>query len=238
MRGTAIQIIRQASAELGLPVPVEAAASKEQQAQQMLALLNACGNELVRAFEWQFLRKTATLHLIDGQTDYILPPDFSKLMNDTLWEQSNVYSVTGPVSGRQWAYLKSSVTLAPNYCFIIKNNTFQFMPAPGDNGQGVGDISYDYFSEGWVQDGSNANVFKAYIEQDNDIPQFDFWLCVKFLKVKTWEAKGLDSSHLTEDFRRLFDSVTSQDHGAPVLGLGRRLLPLPSPVAPETGFGM
>jgi len=239
MPGTAIQCIRQASAELGLPVPLEAAASRDQQAQQMLALLNAAGNELCRMFEWQFLRRSASITLIANQSGYPLPPDFVKLMNDSLWEKSNIYQVIGPVSVRQWAYLTNSVTIAPDYCFIIKDRQFQFTPAPGADGMGTGDISYEFMSNGWVQDALNPTRYISIIENDADMLQFDFWLLVKFLKLKTWEAKGLDTTHLRDDFMRTFSDATAQDHGAPNLSVTRRrrigLLPLG---VPETGIGI
>jgi hypothetical protein len=238
MLGTAIQCIKQASAELGLPIPLEAAASREQQAVQMLALLNSAGNELCRMYEWQFLRKSASITLIAGQSGYPLPPDFVKLLNDSLWEKSNIYSVIGPVSVRQWAYLTNSVTIAPDYCFIIKDRQFQFTPAPGGDGMGTGDISYEFISNGWVQDTNNPAHFIPIIENDNDILQFDFWLCVKFLKLKTWEAKGLDTTSLRDDFMRAFSDITAQDQGAPNLTIPNRrrydILPLG---VPETGFG-
>lgn len=238
MFGTAIQCIKQASAELGLPVPLEAAASRDQQAVQMLALLNAVGNELCRMYEWQFLRKSATITLIAGQSEYALPPDFSKLMNDSLWEKSNIYQVIGPVSVRQWAYLTNSVTIAPDYCFIIKDRKFQFTPAPGGDGMGTGDITYEFISDGWVQDADNPAIYRSTILNDTDVLQFDFWLCVKFLKLKTWEAKGLDTTHLRDDFMRAFSDITAQDHGAPNLAVAvrRRFDVLPLGV-PETGFG-
>ena len=238
MQGTAVQCIRQASLELGLPAPVEVAASREQQAQQMLALLNAAGNELTRMFEWQFLRKSASITLVDGQSEYPLPPDFSKLMNQSLWEKSNIYNVIGPMSVRQWAYLTNSVSIAPDYCFIIKDRKFQFVPTPGGDGMGTGDITYEFVSEGWVQDATDPALYKARITQDNDILLFDFWLCVKFLKLKTWEAKGLDTTALRDDFMRTLSDVTAQDHGAPELTVAKRrrfdIMPLG---VPDTGFG-
>jgi hypothetical protein len=204
----------------------------------MLALLNAAGNELTRMYEWQFLRKSASITLIPGQSEYVLPPDFSKLMNQSLWEKSNIYSVHGPMSTRQWAYLTNSVSIAPDYCFIIKDRKFQFVPTPGADGMGTGDITYEFISEGWVQDEVDPALFRARVINDNDILLFDFWLCVKLLKLKTWEAKGLDTTALRDDFMRAFSDITAQDHGAPELGLTRRrgydVMPLG---VPDTGFG-
>ena len=51
---------------------------------------------------------------------------------------------------------------------------------------------------------------------------FDFWLMVKFLKLKIWQAKGLDTTSLTQDFTRAFDAYTGHDHGAPILAVSRR----------------
>ena len=46
---------------------------------------------------------------------------------------------------------------------------------------------------------------------------------VKFLKLKMWQAKGLDTSNYVADFTRVFDAQTGQDHGAPVLVAGEQL---------------
>jgi hypothetical protein len=50
---TALQLIQQATAELGLPVPVVVAGSTATDTVQQLALLNATGYELQRSFIWQ-----------------------------------------------------------------------------------------------------------------------------------------------------------------------------------------
>lgn len=238
MPSTVLSCIQQASAELGLPVPIEVAASRETQVVQMKALLNSAGNELVRAFEWQFLRRTATITLEPGKSEYPLPTDFSKMINQTIWEQSNVYSVHGPVSTRQWAYLKNSVTIAPDYSFIIKQGQIHFNPAPGANGTpGSAIITYEYISNGWVADYDSPLVYKSVAEKDNDTVLLEYWLTIKLLKLKMWEAKGLDTTTLRDDFMRHFNFVTGQDHGAQVLPLVRRPIVLAPPIPPETGFG-
>ena len=236
MQGTAIQVIRQAAAELGLRPPVSAVASREVQSVQMLALLNAAGNDLCRMFEWQFLRRTGTIPMTVGVSDYPLPADFSKLINDTLWQKSNVTSVMGPVGARAWAYLKNSLVLAPEYCFIIKDNQFQFSPPPSE--EDGGEITYEYISNGWAQDATIPTTRRPLIMSDLDVVLFDFWLAVKALKLKLWHAKGLDTTALLGDFNRYFSDSTAQDHGAPTLSLTLVGDVLPPPLPPNTGFGI
>lgn len=57
VQGSMLDIIQQATGELGLPVPTSVSGSTTQDTTQQLALLNAVGNDLVRepAFNWQAL---------------------------------------------------------------------------------------------------------------------------------------------------------------------------------------
>lgn len=56
MSATLLQLIQQASAEMGLAVPNAAAGSLSTDVIQQVALLNAVGYELQREFDWQFLQ--------------------------------------------------------------------------------------------------------------------------------------------------------------------------------------
>ena len=47
----------------------------------------------------------------------------------------------------------------------------------------------EYVSSSWVKDPSGS--YKNTITQDSDIPIFDKWLLVAFLKLKYLEIKGL-----------------------------------------------
>lgn len=237
MDATVLQCLKQAAGELGLPVPPSAVASTDEQAVQMLALFNSAGNELVRMYEWQFLRKTATITLVEGQSRYPLTSDFSKLINQTLWETNNVNSVFGEVTPRQWAYLNNSSTVVPEYCFIIKNRAFEFAPVPSATNSTLGDITYEYISNGWLSSYDIPNTYLNFAQSDLDVIQFDFWLIVKLLKLKMWEAKGLDTAALADDFNRYFANATGQDHGAPVLSLVNGYSSLPPLGIPSTGYG-
>lgn len=63
---TMLQLIQQASAELGFDVPSSVAGNQQQQVVQWLALLNAVGYELQREHQWQKMTKEYVFN-----TDYV-----------------------------------------------------------------------------------------------------------------------------------------------------------------------
>lgn len=57
MSATALALIQSAAGEMGLNVPTLVVGSSDTQVNQLLALINAAGNELTREFPWQALNK-------------------------------------------------------------------------------------------------------------------------------------------------------------------------------------
>lgn len=217
MQGNALQVAQQAAMELGLPVPTELVTSQEQTSIQLLGLLQAAGNELVMYFDWQFLLKTHVITSVADQGAYAAPTDYARMINQTLWDYNNRRPAYGPVSPQGWQTLTNAlISVGPFVRYRIAQGKVEFLPVPKDAGL---IYDYQYISNGWVQDWQNPTVVKNFITNDLDVPFFDFWLIVKFLKLKMWQAKGLDTETLASDFSRVFDALTGHDHGAPVLGL-------------------
>jgi hypothetical protein len=217
MQGNALQIVRQAAMELGLPAPSELVTSQEETAIQMLGLLNSAGNELVHYYDWEFLLKTHDITSVAGLAAYPAPTDYGRMLNQTLWDKNMRRPAYGPVSPQGWQILKNAlVQVGPFVRYRIARGKVEFLPVPGSDGL---NYNYQYISNGWVMSGTTQNTYTSFITNDLDEPLFDFWLMVKFLKLKMWQAKGLDTTTLSADFARLFDAETGQDHGAPVLSL-------------------
>lgn len=220
MRGSAIQIATQAAAELGLPIPTELAISLDQTSTQMFALLNSAINELALYYEWNFLVKTATITTVAGQAAYPYPDDLGRVINDTLWSKSEARPTTGPVSPSNWQHLTNGiVTIGPFSMYRINGNQIEFLPVPSESGLV---FSYQYVSNAAVQSYLDPNAYTSFVTNDGDLPLFDYWLLVKLLKLKLWQAKGLDTTSLVNDFARLMDAFTGQDQGAPQLSLTSR----------------
>ncbi len=57
MSTTMLQLMQQVTAELGVPVPASVAGNTTQDVVQLLALMNACGYELLRKADWRQLTK-------------------------------------------------------------------------------------------------------------------------------------------------------------------------------------
>jgi hypothetical protein len=217
MYGNALQIARQAAQELGLPTPAELVTSQEQTSIQMLGLLNAAGNELMNVFEWQFLNKTFPLMTVAGQGKYPIPSDVSRIINQTMWDHDNRRPAYGPVSPQGWQVLTNAlISVGPFARYRVVDNSIEILPIPGQSDH---EFNFQYISNGWVHNYLDPAIYTSFILNDLDTPQFDFWLLVKLLKVKMWQAKGLDVTAYVSDFTRTLDALTGMDHGAPVLGL-------------------
>ncbi len=217
MQGNALQIAQQAAMELGLPAPTELVTSKEQTSIQLLGLLNAAGNELLNAFEWQFLNKTFILTTEADKGKYPIPADVSRIINQTLWDYGNRRPAYGPVSSQGWQVLTNAlISVGPFARYRVVDNSIEILPVPKNPGHV---FDYQYISNGWVQTFLDPAIFGPFITNDKDTILYDFWLTVKLLKLKMWQAKGLETTNLVADFARTFDALTGMDHGAPVLGL-------------------
>ena len=217
MYGNALQVARQAATELGLPVPTELVTSHEATAIQLLGLLNAAGNELIQYFDWEFLTRTHQILTTANVGSYPAPSDFGHMLTQTLWDKNNRRPAYGPVSPQGWQVLKNAlISVGPFVRYRVARGKVEFLPVPGSDGL---DFNYQYISNGWVQSYLDPAKFIPMVEDDKDEILLDFWMMVKFLKLKIWQAKGLDTASLAADFSRCFDATTGQDHGAPVLGL-------------------
>lgn len=237
MQGNVLAIIKQTASELGLPVPVEGVTSKDQTSIQLVSLLNSAGYDLVFAYDWEDLTLPYTITTVADQEEYSLPSDYARLVNQTMWSDGGI--VSGPVSPQQWQVFKSANSSSGTSSrFRIRRNKILLDPIPASDGE---ELTFEYISDGWIQSYTSPGTYTNLIPSDQATPIFDFFLMVKFLKLKMWQAKGFDTVGLTKDLDRLFIGLTSAK-GATILSLnGGRVsgvdlqIEIPT-VAPNTGF--
>lgn len=230
--------LNRAAAEVGIAPVADPFASQDPTFIQMRYLLQTAGEELVEVYPWEFLVAEHQFNTVADQTDYELPTDFSRMINQTGWERSQRVPLGGPLSAQDWAYLKGydlgSTTLYAS--FRLADNLFKIYPEspPADL-----DINYEYISKNWLINADDPLVKQDSILKGGDTIMFHRTLITRYLKLKFLESGGFDTTKAQDDFNMIFQMLTGSDKGAPVLNAGsRKGFPYLSMAnLPHTGYG-
>src|SRR5262245_40796327 len=95
---SALSIVSQAAAELGLPRPTSLFGTDDVQTNQLLAYLNSSGNELLLYYPWEQFLETWTFSTVEGQDRYDLPLDWKYFLDQTQWDRTDHWPLLGPKS--------------------------------------------------------------------------------------------------------------------------------------------
>jgi hypothetical protein len=221
-----LKIVQQAMIEMGLPKPVEIVASQDVTVQQMLALLNRAGSEMTIGYPWEQLTKEYVFDTSnavvapDGLTlIQPLPSDWSYFLDQTQWDRTNHWPLLGPKTAQEWQWLKGGLlSSGPRIRYRVVGGDLELFPGAKVSSE----IAMEYVSSHWIKSTTQANTTFDFINDDTDVLLFDPWVTTAFLKLKYWEAKGLDTTAYSNDFLRVWESRISKNKGAPVLTLAPR----------------
>lgn len=199
-----------------------------------------------------------------GQSDYPLPGDFVRPIDNTFWDRSRFWSMRGPQSPQQWQLYKSSVigraSIQRRFRFrsiyagggmsiggggigtggigdLPAFRTYiSIDPVPFDNGSA---LVFEYVSNGWCQslNGVPQDSFQA--DTDVMIDQTLEYLLRLSLKYRLLRRLGLSYSEELDEFERQMDKALAHDGGAAILNLtpDNQLTLIGPWNLPETGFG-
>jgi len=212
--------------EMGLPKPVEVTASTDVTVQQMLALLNRAGSEMVIGYPWEQLTKeyvfssTNAVLAPDGLTlVQPLPSDWSYFLDQTQWDRTNHWPLLGPKTAQEWQWLKGGLlSSGPRIRYRVVGGSLELFPGSSLASQ----IAMEYVSDAWLADANATNTHYNEVQADTNVVLFDCWVTTAFLKLKYFEAKGLDTTAYTKDFLGVWEARISKNKGAPVLTLAPR----------------
>jgi hypothetical protein len=219
-------VIQQAMVEMGLPKPNQITASADVTVQQMLALLNRAGAEMVLGYPWEQLTKEyvfntdgATLSA-DGLTlSKSLPSDWSYFLDQTQWDRTNHWPLLGPKTAQEWQWLKGGLlSSGPRIRYRVVGGKLEMFPGA----QVTSEIAMEYVADTWVASSTLNNTYYNEVKSDTDEVLFDAWVITAYLKLKYWEAKGLDTTAYAKDFLGIWEARIGKNKGAPVLTLAPR----------------
>lgn len=219
---TALSLVNRALQEIGLPqAQTIISVQDDQTGFQMHGLLNALGTQLCRVHDWQFLEKTVTLVGDGVTTEFDLPADYGRMVNQTQWSSKNRRPMYGPMTPQGWSWVQFGiVSVGVYYRYRIIGNKFCVFPTPAAGEE----IHFYYISKNWVYDpvALPAPVYKDTVTLDTDTTVFDDFLMIAGMKYKLWSAKGMEATELNQEFQYMLNAEKSQTQGAPVIALDSR----------------
>jgi hypothetical protein len=175
-----------------------------------------------------------------GKSDYPLPSDFQRPLDNTMWDRSRFWSMRGPQSPQQWQLYKSSVigraSIQRRFRFrqIGGNTVFSIDPVPTDNNSA---LVFEYVSNAWCQSASGTP--QSLWAADTDIGILDEDLLMLGTRWRVFQRLGFAYNEELDEYEREVSKAVSRDGGAAILDLTppNRLTLLGPWNLPETNFG-
>src|SRR5574343_1278822 len=147
MLNSVLSIIQQAALEMGLPKPLEAVTSQDQTVQQLVALLNSAGTEMVIGYPWEQLTKEYIITTVEGQSEYSLPSDWSYFLDQTQWDRTNHWPLLGPKTAQEWQWLKGGLlSSGPRIRYRVVGGRIELFPTDSASSE----IAMEYVSTNWL----------------------------------------------------------------------------------------
>ena len=175
-----------------------------------------------------------------GQSDYALPVDFERPIDNTFWDRTRYWQMRGPQSPQQWQLYKSSIigraTIERRYRFRQVNGTttLSIDPVPFDN---AAQLVFEYVSNGWCKGLSNVltddfgNVitddfgnplgspYQSSWQADADVGVLPEYLLRLGLKWRLLRRLGMSYSEELSEYERQVDKAMASDGAAAILDL-------------------
>lgn len=146
---TILAIAQKCASRLQLPVPATFIGSTSNNMILLKAMIDQTLSELSDDFPWPELQKEYTFTLVSGTANYVLPPDYDRRQNLTLWNRSQSWPLIGPVDATTWQWIKSGqITSIPRQRYRVKgcqDAQFYIDPTPGDDENGQ-TVVYEYIT--------------------------------------------------------------------------------------------
>lgn len=191
---------------------------------------------------------TTTGIYVFSQSDYPLPTDFQRIIDNTIWDRSRFWSMRGPQSPQQWQLYKSSVIGRAsiqrrwrfrNASWLSGVNSgqqlrFSIDPVPTDNGSS---FVFEYVSNAWCA--SQSGTPQVRWQADTDVGILDEYLLTLGTRWRVFRRLGMSYSEELNEYQMMEAKAIAHDGGAPILDLTPpdRLTLIGPWNLPETGFG-
>jgi hypothetical protein len=237
---TVLEIGQAIADEIGLPRENNLIGNSTQNARKILRSIQ--DGIFLDAFidrDWEILKGEGTINLTGGGvTTYSLPSDFDRVMNGTIWDETNYKQVRGPVDKREWqdynkglaqlAGLELVTTIVGDLASNAK--TMSFYPDTS-----AATVSFWYVSNKCVWSQGKGEAISE-IQEDDNMPIMPTPVVRAAAKWRLLRMMGMDFQDERVEYFAILDDYSANDSGGKKINMGRHVKYDIANV-PEVGFG-
>lgn len=229
---TALSIVSNVAAGIGLTAPAAVFASTDPAIIQLRTLMNQEGQELARGaifdHAWTVLitEKTFTTTAAAIQASSVAT-DFGWYINDTFWNRTTQQVVRGPMTAEEWQRQQAISTTGMYPYFRFRGGSLLIYPTP-TAGQTA---AYEYVSKNWAQ--TSASVGLAAMTADTDTAILEERLIELGLRWRYLKSKGLDYAEDYRTYQLEVGKAIARDGGRKTLSLSGPQRPMYPTLIPE-----
>lgn len=229
-----LTLVRRCCGGLSLVQPTACFGSTDLQVLQWIELANTAGEMMASAANWQALRTEFTFAAM-AQSDQTgaIPADFDRWVNNTQFNRSTRRPMAGPITPRQWQWIKAQPVYSSVYLAWIQRGGEMLVTPNPTAGQ---TIAFEYISTNWVK--SAGGALQAGFTADSDVSRLDERVLRLGMIWRYLKAKGLDYAEALDDYEREVEKASGRDGGASALSMTPQPLDPHRVNLPDGSFGI
>lgn len=126
---TALSVVTKTALKVGMEIPSVLFSSTDRTWVEMSSLLNECATDLADAFDWQALKRTATITGDNTSTDFPLPSDYSRMLRTAnVWSSPYLWGMEHVTDTDRWLDYLELPYRPVTGAWTIYGNQFHILP--------------------------------------------------------------------------------------------------------------
>lgn len=216
---TILDVVKSVAAVVDIDIPSVVYSSTDRTMIEMGVMANTCARQILEEYDWQRLKKIATITGDGVSTTFPLPADYDRMVKDAnLMGRDFTFRAHQQITdSNQWLELQTYEIPSWEPRWSLFGGSFNILPALGNTLT----LQYFYISN-WIVNGTQTE-FTA----DTDTFVLDERL-LRLCMIWNWKAqKGQEYSNELQDYQEAMSRATFKDPGTrqAITGYSRYHLP-------------
>ena len=187
---------------------------------------------------WAEMITEYTFDTVAGQENYPFPPQFDRILNNTVWDRNQFWQVRGGLTPQQWQMIRSGL-----YQTARLSSNFRIKRAPDGIGkeffldpvpESVRTLVYEAVFKGWITDG--GNTYETPQDDTNEVI-FDDELMTLGVVWRYKQERSLPYQTNLVKYAERRNKLIAQNKSPTILTLNEQRWYLPIGNVPDTGYG-